>query len=130
MLRPHYIPSDKELQALDISREEYEEGKEKGELKNIELENERVESVIKNKGYLLYIEGTNHYNYTDLQLVSPLTGFIGITGEISGERSAYIINQYILDFFDKHLKGLEGSLLEGPCGEYPEVKFASSLFRF
>ncbi len=128
MFRPDYVPTDNELKSLGVSKEEYDKSKQNEDMKNGILENERIEKTVENGGCLLYISGTNHYNYADMQLISPLSRLIGLTGEIKGERSAYIANQYILDFFNKYLKGTGGSLLEGPSADYPEVKFASSLF--
>ena len=49
-------------------------------------------------------------------------------GKIEPKRAASLINAYMLDFFDKHLKDKGDTLLEGPNQKYPEVKFATSLF--
>nr|WP_197253813.1 hypothetical protein [Paenibacillus dendritiformis] len=69
------------------------------------------------------IEGAAHYNFTDFPLFSGLLRYIGMAGDIKGERGADIIHRYVLDFFNKHLKGNGGKLLQGPSSEYPEVKF-------
>lgn len=119
----NYTPSDKELESMNYTREEYE--KEKKEV-SIQLNQEKT--TLANGGILLYIKGTKHYNFNDLQLVSPLTKFMGLTGKINGKRSTYIINQYILDFFNKYLKNEGGNLLKGENDEYHEVKFPSSIY--
>ncbi len=36
-----------------------------------------------------------------------------------------IINDYVLAFFDKYLKGKDATLLKGPPANYPEVEFKS-----
>lgn len=97
-----YIYTNEELKDMGYTREQYEKAKD-----DMLLQFEQFKATAKNGGNLLYIEDTSHYNYTDLQLMSPLTGFIGMTGNIDGERSAYIVNQYILDFFNKHLRRIE-----------------------
>lgn len=122
-IRQNYVHTDEELQVMGCTREQYNK-----DIKDAKLQTEQFKATIKNGGYLLYIGGINHYNFTDLQLISPLTRFIGMTGEINGERSAFIVNQYILDFFNKYLKGNGGRLLEGTNEEYPEVKYPASLF--
>jgi len=43
-------------------------------------------------------------------------------GEIDGYRMLKIINDYTLAFFNKHLKGIDSGLLNGPSSEYPEVE--------
>ncbi|SMF91924.1 Platelet-activating factor acetylhydrolase, isoform II [Paenibacillus uliginis N3/975] len=82
-----------------------------------------VDDVMKYEGTLLLIDGTAHYNFTDLPLFSKLISLTGMAGSIDGYRGAEIVNKYVLDFFNKHLKGMEGTLLNGPSEAYPEVKF-------
>ncbi|MEK6322548.1 MAG: hypothetical protein AABN33_12805 [Acidobacteriota bacterium] len=36
-----------------------------------------------------------------------------------------IINDYVLAFFDKHLKGKDATLLKGPPAHYAEIEFNS-----
>ena len=49
-------------------------------------------------GRTVYIEGAGHYNFTDLQLYSPLIGLTGMTGSMNGARGAEIVNRYLLEF--------------------------------
>ncbi|MDR0267543.1 dienelactone hydrolase family protein [Paenibacillus sp.] len=74
-------------------------------------------------GNLLLIDGAGHYNFTDLQLFTKLAGWTGMAGKIDGKRGAEIVDRYVLEFFDEHLKGIKGKLLNGPSSAYPEVKF-------
>ncbi|WP_181153223.1 hypothetical protein [Paenibacillus sp. AR247] len=46
-----------------------------------------------------------------------------MTGGVKGSRGAEIVNRYVLEFFDEHLKGNAGTLLKGPNEAYPEVQF-------
>jgi hypothetical protein len=38
-------------------------------------------------------------------------------------RAIEVANAYIRGFFDKHLKGEDVPLLDGPSDEYPEVEY-------
>ncbi|WP_232242533.1 alpha/beta hydrolase family protein [Paenibacillus sp. GSMTC-2017] len=121
--RQQYDYTDEELQAMGTTREESAE-----DVKNVQYQIEHLKKVAKNGGHILYIENTQHYNFADLQFYSPILQSLKITGAINPKRSASIINEYTLDFFNKHLKNKGGGLLEGPNSNYPEMKFASSLF--
>ncbi|MGO4697872.1 alpha/beta hydrolase family protein [Paenibacillus sp. 2TAB26] len=82
-----------------------------------------IKNVINQGGSAIYVEGTQHFNFTDLQFYSELIKLTGITGDINGKRGSSIVNQYVLDFFNKQLKGAGGNLIQGPNDMYPEVKF-------
>ncbi|MGN7412776.1 alpha/beta hydrolase family protein [Paenibacillus sp. SAF-068] len=82
-----------------------------------------IKEVIDDGGSAIYVTGTQHFNFSDLQFYSPLIKLTGITGDISGTRGSSIVNQYVLDFFNKQLKGTGGNLIQGPNDNYPEVKF-------
>ncbi|OME87779.1 Platelet-activating factor acetylhydrolase plasma/intracellular isoform II [Paenibacillus sp. FSL A5-0031] len=82
-----------------------------------------IKNVINQGGSAIYVEGTQHFNFTDLQFYSELIKLTGITGDINGKRGTSIVNQYVLDFFNKQLKGAGGNLIQGPNDMYPEVKF-------
>jgi len=73
--------------------------------------------------YGLYVNGTRHHNFADVNLWSPLLQSFGLLGSIDGQRMLQILNNYVLAFFDEHLKNLESSLLDGPSSDYPEVLF-------
>jgi hypothetical protein len=110
--------SEKDLISFNLSRESYDKLKPLEE-KEISI----INNVIKNEGIILKIDGAAHYNFTDFQLFSKLFKFTGMTGEIEGKRGALIVNEYVLDFFNKYLKGTGGNLIDGPSTAYPEVKF-------
>jgi hypothetical protein len=69
----------------------------------------------------IYIEGTAHYDFSDLPLLSPLAPQLGLKGPINGKRVTIIVNDYLLSFFDATLKGKSPSLFEN-LSPYPEVK--------
>lgn len=78
---------------------------------------------LRGDGYFVQIPGMFHVNLTDIPYWSPLLPWLGITGPIDGQRAHAIINAYSLAFFDRHLKGQSGVLLNGPTEQYPEVLF-------
>ncbi|MCY8666225.1 dienelactone hydrolase family protein [Bacillus haynesii] len=105
--------SDEEIKNSGLTKEEF----------NKMIEERKKEYKIIDQASMVYIEETEHYNFTDLQLYSKLLKQLGMTGDIDGARSADIVNRYVLDFFNKHLKGTGGDLISKPNPSYPEVKF-------
>lgn len=70
----------------------------------------------------VYIEGTAHYDFSDLPLLSPLAPVLGLKGPINGERVTKIVDDYLLSFFDFTLKGDDSDLLNTTYVKYNEVK--------
>ncbi|MCK6538563.1 MAG: hypothetical protein L6Q26_00785 [Anaerolineales bacterium] len=70
---------------------------------------------------VVYIEGTSHYDFSDLPLLSPLAPQLGLKGPINGKRVTVILEDYLLSFFDATLKGKPSGLFEDPS-PYEEVK--------
>jgi dienelactone hydrolase len=110
--------TDAELERINLSREDFNTI-----IKNMDKEYRIIEQAVQHGGALVYIQGADHYNFTDFQFYSSLLKLMGLTGEINGSRGAEIVNHYVLDFFDKHLRGTGGVLLQGPNSKYPEVVF-------
>lgn len=75
------------------------------------------------QGYRLTIMGTRHFDFTLMPLFSPLAAQLGLKGPLEGRRTLQIITDYLLAFFDTHLKGHPSGLLDGPAAGYPEVRF-------
>ncbi len=73
--------------------------------------------------YGIFVNGTRHYNFADVQIWSSLLKLFGWLGPIDGYRMLEIQNRYVLAFFDEALKGTDSSFLDGPPTEYPEVQF-------
>lgn len=84
---------------------------------------QKIYTHLSNDAYSLMIEGTRHYDFSDLPLLSPLSPWFGLKGPIDGQRVLRIINDYVVAYFDKYLLGIESPLLDGPSSEYPEVEF-------
>lgn len=69
----------------------------------------------------VYITGTEHYDFSDLPLLSPLAPQLGLKGPINGKRVTLIINDYLVSFFESALNGGTRKLFENPS-PYEEVK--------
>lgn len=68
------------------------------------------------------IEGTAHYDFSDLPLLSPLAPQLGLKGPINGGRVTTIIDDYLLSFFEMTLRGTPSDLFNKQSQEYDEVK--------
>jgi hypothetical protein len=75
--------------------------------------------------YGLFVNGTRHYNFADVNMWSPVLKSFGLLGSIDGYRMLDILNSYVLAFFNEHLNGITSPLLDGPSVDYPEVSFYS-----
>jgi acetyl esterase/lipase len=71
---------------------------------------------------VISIDGTSHYDFADLPLLSPLAPQLGLKGPIKGKRVTTIINDYLLSFFNMTLKGETTGLFEDQSEKYIEVK--------
>ena len=71
---------------------------------------------------VISIDGTSHYDFADLPLLSPLAPQLGLKGPINGKRVTTIINDYLLSFFNMTLKGETTNLFEDHSEKYLEVK--------
>jgi hypothetical protein len=90
--------------------------------RNNELFRPFILNVPKSLG-VISIDGTAHYDFSDLPLLSPLAPRLGLKGPINGKRVTAIINDYLLSFFDVTLKGLPMGLFEEQNQKYNEVRF-------
>lgn len=72
---------------------------------------------------VISIEGTTHYDFSDLPRLSPLAPRLGLKGPIGGNLVTTILNDYLIAFFDWTLKGMPTSLLEVRNQKYNEVHF-------
>jgi predicted dienelactone hydrolase len=81
----------------------------------------RLVAAAANEAYELTIADTQHYDFTDLVLFSPLTPQLGLSGTIDSSYSLTMQNEYVLAFFDQYVKGVGGEVLERPS-PYPELQ--------
>lgn len=85
--------------------------------------NDTVFNLSESTCYGLYVNGTRHYNFGDMNIWSSLLKSFGLLGSIDGYRMLEILTEYVVAFFDTHLMGETSSLLDGPSTAYPEVTF-------
>jgi platelet-activating factor acetylhydrolase isoform II len=90
--------------------------------RNNELFDQFIPNVTKSFG-VISIDGTAHYDFSDLPLLSPLTPQLGLKGPINGKRVTTIINDYLLSFFDAALRNETMGLFDASPTAYPEVRF-------
>ena len=66
------------------------------------------------------IQGTSHYDFSDLPMLSPISSRLGLKGPLNGERVVEITNAYLLNFFNLSLKDQPTDLFDRPS-PYTEV---------
>jgi len=91
------------------------------ESRNNHLFKEFIPNVKQSLG-VITINGTAHYDFTDLPLLSPLAPQLGLKGPINGKQVTTIVNDYLLSFFDVTLKGESSNLFAGGNKKYSEVR--------
>jgi dienelactone hydrolase len=80
------------------------------------FDNAAVDGSLRRFGGLrAYVAGTQHLDFTDQTLLSPLRR-VTFTGPIAGEQIRTITRGLVLGFFDRNLKGI------GRIPDYPEVR--------
>jgi len=72
---------------------------------------------------VIYIQGTSHYDFSDLPLLSPIAPQLGLKGPINGKLVNRIVNDYLVSFFDMTLKGKTTTLFATEKSPYPEVVY-------
>ena len=114
--------SDEELEKMGNSREWND-----AVIKDKKIEIERMKHSALSGGEIVFIEGSEHLNFTDVQHFSPIFKIIGATGKIKVERADLVVNAYVLAFFDRHLRETTGSSSE-VIKLYPEIMDVTSTF--
>lgn len=73
--------------------------------------------------YLVDPEGFEHLNYGDWPywMAAPQIHASGWLGSAESGRSVEVTRAYLVAFFDKHLRGMDGTLLDDSSTVYPEV---------
>jgi dienelactone hydrolase len=95
--------------------------------------NRELAQALKPDAYLVVIKNAGHMDFMDLALLknaSPFTrllknlGSKSILGSIDGFRATEIVNAYLVNFFDKYLKGTPSQLLDGTEKRYVEIELS------
>jgi len=89
--------------------------------KNNKLFNQFYPNITNNAG-VISINGTKHFDFSDLPLLSPIAPQLGLKGPLNGKRVAEIVNSYLLDFFEMALNNKPPALLDGSFDDFSEVK--------
>lgn len=89
--------------------------------KNNKLFNQFYPNVTNSKG-AVSINGTKHFDFSDLPLLSPIAPQLGLKGPLKGTRVVEIVNSYLIDFFEMTLKDKPSPLFDGSFTDYSEVK--------
>ncbi|HSL31631.1 MAG TPA: hypothetical protein VK900_20690 [Anaerolineales bacterium] len=90
------------------------------------LNNELFQGFLQNASNslgVISIEGTTHYDFSDLPRLSPLAPRLGLKGPIDGSLVTTILNDYLIAFFDWTLQEIPTSLFEEQNQKYNEVRF-------
>ena len=74
--------------------------------------------------YSALITGVTHFNFFDFSIMSPLYKQLGVLGPIDGDRMLDLTEDYVLAFFDRHLRDQLDVDLGALSETYPEVTFA------
>jgi hypothetical protein len=89
--------------------------------KNNQLFNAFYPNLTNNLGVVV-INGTKHYDFSDLPLLSPIAPQLGLKGPLNGKRVTLIVNSHLLDFFEMTLNDVPSSLFNGTFSAYSEVE--------
>jgi dienelactone hydrolase len=94
---------------------------------------EQLSQSIDHNIYTFIFKDSGHMDFADSALIKSATrlyrlliklkvaGYIGM-GSIDGFRATEIVNAYLVNFFNKYLKGQPSELLDGGEHVYPEVE--------
>lgn len=89
--------------------------------KNNQLFNRFYPNVLNSKGAIV-INGTKHFDFSDLPLLSPIAPQLGLKGPLNGKRVTEIVDSYLLGFFEMTLNNKSSKLFDGSFDDFSEVK--------
>jgi len=89
--------------------------------KNNKLFNQFFPGISNNLG-VVSIDGTKHFDFSDLPLLSPIAPQLGLKGPLNGKRVTKIVDSYLLDFFEMTLNNRPSALFDGSFDDFSEVK--------
>ncbi|NOH02436.1 MAG: hypothetical protein HND47_11025 [Chloroflexi bacterium] len=71
---------------------------------------------------VISIDGTMHYDFSDLPLLSPIAPQLDLKGPLNGRRVTEIVNAYLIDFFEMTLNGKPSELFDETFTHFAEVR--------
>ncbi len=78
-----------------------------------------------NNYLIVAINGAKHFDFTDFTVIMPGLKNSAILGNVDGIRQEKIINDYVLSFFNRYLKGMTEPLIDQLLPTYNEVDIQS-----
>lgn len=85
----------------------------------------RTQLALADGGYYLTIPHSDHWSFTDLNLISPL-----LQNKDADLRYIHrFVNESSLSFFDKYVKGIPSNDLDKVMDRYPEIRLERNSFR-
>jgi hypothetical protein len=117
---PWNYMSDEDLKKINVTKKQFEDVKNKW-LEYIPA----LCNAIKQDTYQIKIKNTKHNDFSDSALIKEIPSLKSFNldcGIINGFRLTEIVNTYLVNFFDKYLKGKPSELLEDKSKQYPEVE--------
>jgi hypothetical protein len=79
--------------------------------------------ALKNRAYILTVNGSTHGNFQDTPVVMPGSKFVGIGGSIDAKRMDRLVADYVDYFLQEALTSASTPLRDGALPQYPEVQF-------
>ena len=64
------------------------------------------------RSYWIGVIGADHYDFVLPPSFSPYTDVLGLKGPIPSDRMQRIVDDYLVGFFDRHLLGVGGAVLD------------------
>jgi predicted dienelactone hydrolase len=89
--------------------------------KNNKLFEQFYPNITNNVG-VISINGTKHFDFSDLPLLSPIAPQLGLKGPLNGKRVTRIVDSYLLDFFEMTLNNKPSALFDGSFDDFNEIK--------
>ncbi len=89
--------------------------------KNNKLFNQFYPTITNNAGVIV-INGTKHFDFSDLPLLSPIAPQLGLKGPLNGKRVTEIVDSYLLAFFEMTLSAKPSTLFSGSFDDFSEVR--------
>ena len=89
--------------------------------KNNQIFDQFYPGVSEGRGVVI-IDGTKHYDFSDLPLLSPIAPQLGLKGPLNGKTVIKIVNSYLLDFFEMTLSNKPSHLFDGSFTTFEEVR--------
>lgn len=86
---------------------------------------EKLHAEASETSYLATIDGANHYDFTDIPLLSPLTPQLNLSSDMDSDYTVEMMNSMTTAFFRQELQGAGDDLVLGAM-VFPEMKLVGN----